>query len=331
MVKIYIAIASYRDQFLQSTIDDAFAKAAYSDSLSVGCFIQVLDNDPNFYEHLITNDYGGRVRYKVAPAGNIFSVSKCRNLALKWLTSEHDYVLQIDSHTRFEKDWDKTLLTELSKTANDKAILSCYPPQWFPKRGWDIYVNWSFTHWPMCSYNTEEAKKAFMATYDLVPTLLDIPRSDTLPAKSWYMSGAFIFAPAEYYLTVKQPDWIAFWGEELFQSLVTFTNGWDVYAPYNRPIYSVYPQDINKDEIKLNKIWEDFPENWGASHRKGAKHLVKSIIDKTTGVGYFGTARPVEELYEFLGYNLGEILQKWSDEYEALHKVVPHNAERTTP
>ena len=319
MESIYLAIASYRDPLLQSTIDDAFSKAARPEVLSVGCFIQVLDTDPALHKHLITNDYGGRVKYKVAPAGKIFSVTKCRNVSMKWLAPEHNYVLQIDAHTRFEKDWDVTLLKQFSELSDNKAILSCYPHEWIRENGWDVYLNWSYTHIALCSYNTKEAKQSFMDTYDLVPTLLDMPRENPLPAKNWYISGAFIFAPADFFRAVRQPDWIAFWGEELFYSLLAFTNGWTVYAPCNRPIYSLYAKPAAKETHSAHKIWEDFPLEWHAAHKAGAKKLVASIINKTTGEGYLGTERPIEELYEFLGYNLSELLQEWSDEYETLH------------
>lgn len=267
---------------------------------------------------LVVNDYGGKVRYKAVPAGKIFSVTKCRNLALKWLTNEHDYVLQIDSHSRFEKNWDELLVKEAQSLVDSTAILSCYPPAWYPQNNMDVYINHSFTHWARPTYNTESSKKSFLGTYDLCPSLEDVMRENFMPVKSWHVSAAFIFAPANYFLTVKHPDWISFWGEELFHSLMAYTHGWDIYVPYIRPVYSLYPQDISDTHV-LHKVWKDFSEEWHSRHYYTTNHLIDSILRKTTGPGYLGTVRELDGLYEYLGYDLGNLFETWRNERKTVH------------
>ena len=318
VVKLYVAIASYRDYFLQSTIDSLFTNAQFPELITVGCFIQVMDNDPLISTQIVTNTHNGKVKYKVVNAGKIFSITRCRNNALKWLTNEHDYVLQIDSHSRFEKNWDVSLIKEIQSLTDPMPILSCYPPAWYPQNGLDVYVNHSFTHWAKPTYNSEPSKSSFMGTYDLCPSLEDLPREGTMPAQSWHVSAAFLFAPAVYFLTIKHPNWISFWGEELFHSLVAYTHGWNVYAPYTRPVYILYPQDVSDTHV-LNKVWKDFFQEWHSRHYTSTDHLIDSIIDRTTGPGYLGTSRDLDELYKYLGYDLGNLFEDWRRERKALH------------
>lgn len=45
MNKIYVSIASYRDPYLQSTIDSLFLEADNPENITVGCFIHALENE----------------------------------------------------------------------------------------------------------------------------------------------------------------------------------------------------------------------------------------------------------------------------------------------
>ena len=162
-------------------------------------------------------------------------------------------------------------------------------------------------------FNNSIAKQFFLNTYEIVPDLKRKKKDADKPARTWYTCGHFIFASSEYFLSVKQPDWILFWGEEVYNSLVTFTNGWDVLVPEVIPVRHMFPQDV--PHLKLNKLWCDFSDRWIQQRDKATDRVIDAIINQTTGENYLGTKRSLDELYNLIGYDLGLLLKEWRNEY----------------
>ncbi len=312
VAKIYVSIASYRDPLVQSTIDNLFITSSGSHVINVGVFVQEFSTDPIS----ITNTYGGKVNYESKLPGCVFSVSKCRSLANKWLDESYDYVLQIDAHSRFENNWDDILVKEHKKTeqrTDSNVLFSTYLPGWTPFLK-ELLFSYDASVISNVNYNNKVAKKSLFDTYELVPYLEVQMRDNYLSTKNWYTCGHFIFGPAKYFLDVVQPSWILFWGEELYHSLMAFTNGWDVYVPYNLPVRHMYPQDVKNDMV-LNKLWDDFQLEWELNKMPSTDLVIDNILNKLTGKEHFGTTRSVDELYSYLGYDIGKLLDSWREEY----------------
>lgn len=124
---IFVTIAACQEYFIEHTIKSAISLAANSDRVFFGVFNNILDksksliekdffiNNPNvMYAELITNVSMG--------------VGFGRMNASLLSTRKHDYVLQIDSHTVFTKNWDLELIKNfknISETENsNKTILT---------------------------------------------------------------------------------------------------------------------------------------------------------------------------------------------------------------
>jgi hypothetical protein len=43
--------------------------------------------------------------------------------------------------------------------------------------------------------------------------------------------------------------------------------------------------------------------------------VIDNILNKLTGKEHFGTTRSVDELYSYLGYDIGKLLDSWREEY----------------
>ena len=63
MEKIYVSLASYRDPYLESTIDSLFKEADNPDNILVGCFIHALENELETSK--LKRTYDNKVKYKI--------------------------------------------------------------------------------------------------------------------------------------------------------------------------------------------------------------------------------------------------------------------------
>jgi hypothetical protein len=295
--KIYVAIASYRDQFLNSTIESLYANAKNPENITVGCFIQSNEVD-RVLETPVGRFSDKKVFYDVINPGSIFSVVECRKLSLQFLIDEA-YVLQVDAHTRFHKDWDSVLLNYI-KDLPKKSALSTYIPTWKPLPTGEEEIN-VFNEFlePTFTKNSEEMLIKGSITLENAPV-----KSDGKSVyKSWYLAGGFIFARTDLFRCINQQDWITFWGEEFINSLSAASQGWDVYIPYSPPLSHLYHNEV-KEYVHLNKIFHDFPEE---HYDKSSKthvtilNMLNNIIERK---GF--TQAGLDKVSAHLGYDLVE-------------------------
>lgn len=320
--RIFVSIASYRDQFLQSTIDSLFANASFPENIRVGCFVQIIPNTADEQTCLVTNDWGGRVSHKIAHAGGIFSVTKCRNMASDGISADDDYFLQVDSHTRFMPEWDRQLVGMFCQLQNPKSLLSAYLDIWtIDDSGCERYEQDGEHTYKFATYCREFSVRAFMGTQEIVCDL-ERRESNQMLEKTWHLCGHFIFGPAEYPRLHPQNEKITFWGEELWNSLVAFTNGWDVYTPSAIPLLHLYP--IKNKEINIAvygrekppRIWEDFNEGWVVSKNESTRLLLSAVIDGHEDFP-LGKEKSLDDLFPIHGCDIRKICSQFR---ELLHK-----------
>jgi hypothetical protein len=134
--KIYVAIASYRDIFTQRTIDSLLENASFPENITVGVFIQEFKEE----SPIINKKYLNNVFIETVEVGHIFSVTYCRNQSLKFLTNEK-YVMQIDSHTIFKKNWDELLIKSFKEIKDDKKVLNARLSSWYMDLNGNITFN----------------------------------------------------------------------------------------------------------------------------------------------------------------------------------------------
>jgi hypothetical protein len=103
MDSIYVAIPSFKDEYLQSTIDDLFYRAKYPNDITIGCFIQI-DENSNDNNVLISNDYDGKVLFEYETIGKVLTIPGARLKSYQWLNEKHKYFLQLDAHSRFDQN-----------------------------------------------------------------------------------------------------------------------------------------------------------------------------------------------------------------------------------
>ena len=301
---IFVTIACYRDPVIQSTIDDLLSKADNPYRITVGVFLQ-----QKSHENLITETYGNRVRVDIQEPGKIFSVTACRNRAM-CLIDDEDYVLQIDSHTRFKRGWDTELLNVHQSLNNDKALLSIYLSDWY-------YIEnrvEQFTERPntfaQFVFNTKRSEEVFYEYGELVPMPDDGLKSNGEEAiLGWYLCGHFIFGKRDFFTKIIQPEWVGCWGEEVINSVRAYTAGWDVYNPANPPLYHL--NEGRSVNWSRQKLWNDYPAEHVAKRKYTTDRIINTIYNNTIGEEDLFDVRPLKGLYDIIGYNLGELFYGW--------------------
>ena len=131
-MKIFIQIASYRDPQLIPTIKDAINNAKTPKNLVFSIARQFHPDDK--FDDLSEYENDNRFRILNIPYEESKGVCWARHLTQQ-LYQEEEYTLQIDSHMRFEKNWDKTLIDMikgLQKKGHKKPLLTGYVSSFDP-------------------------------------------------------------------------------------------------------------------------------------------------------------------------------------------------------
>ena len=291
METIFISIASYRDFELLPTLRDCIANAKNSKRLKFGiCWqhdeIESMDefkNDP---------------RFKIIDVPYESSKGACwaRNL-IQELYNDETYYLQLDSHHRFTKDWDVTLIKmfkSLQKKNIKKPLLTSYLPGFDPTNDPSGRINECWT----LEFDRYLPEGPIFIKPHTVPDWEKI--KSPIPAK--FLSGHFIFTLGQWAQEVKYDPYYYFHGEEPSLSARSFTHGYDLYHPNKVIIWHEYIRNGK------TKQWDDDKE-WGKKNstsysRYRALHGMGGELENTLfnleKYG-FGTERTLEEYEKYIG------------------------------
>ncbi len=130
--KIYVAIASFMDEDIISTIQNCYENAMYPNNLSFGVCWQYnssKDRDESFLDNL-TEVYS--IKINSYPFQESKGVGWARSKALEHYSNERYFVIA-DSHTRFINHWDSILIRNytLLSVSYRKPLISYLPPLFF--------------------------------------------------------------------------------------------------------------------------------------------------------------------------------------------------------
>lgn len=124
---LFVAIANYRDREITATISDLFRQAARPELIRVGVLSQLMPGD-----EACRAPVHPQVQEKVIDAASSRGVCWARSRLYQTLSGDEAFVLQIDSHMRFEPDWDSRLFEIWQQCQSNKAIISHYPLGYTP-------------------------------------------------------------------------------------------------------------------------------------------------------------------------------------------------------
>lgn len=281
---IFVQIASYRDSELQYTLQDLFAKAKRPENIFVGiCHQYDMKGDED--KHLFEIPFTKPKQLRIDEVDYRESQGCCwaRNRVQK-LCKDEKWTLMIDSHTRFEKDWDNVLVNEIKeqikKNETNKIVLTAYAA------GFD-YNNENQRD-VKYSNNIYGMKLSFDSGCVKCIGVSAIKKYISIAG----FSAGFAFSTTNFIKIIPYDTKLFFLGEEPTIALRLFTNGWKILNFNKNIIYHLYNNKKTANGIKTRPINSNEKLNNISKLRQ--QHLF--CIQKT---------RNKEALQDLDKYNLG--------------------------
>jgi hypothetical protein len=272
---IFLSIASYRDPDLRNTIRSAYENAKYRNKIFFSVHSQAEENEhPNL--SFIPKE---NIRYVKKHWSESLGVCWARQIANQHTTSSK-YFLQIDSHTRFEKDWDSKIINAYKKSTEfwgETIILTTYPHSFtIDKETKEERLGRGHEVQKITGYWNKEAKMLWgKSTGNVV--------QDTVYGdESLFLSAGFLFSTSETMQKLPYDSELYFAGEEASLFIRAYTRSIKLICPPQNFLYSNYDREVPD----RNLHWEDVT-TWSELNSKSYKRL-KMIMTGDKSLGIYG-------------------------------------------
>ena len=288
---VFVAIAAYTDPELPRTLGDAIAEAAYPDELRFGVCWQA---DPQHPVDLGTFRRDSRFRFIDATIAESRGGPWARNLAQSLWRGEA-YTLQVDSHMKFERDWDARLVEMLESMPSPKPLLSMNAPLFHYddagtlQRRFDMGV-------PTTRVDSWQATSGWAPWFDFGP-----PNTQT-PGRTRFVNGNFAFTHGAWNVEVPQDPDHYYWGEEFNVTVRSFTWGYDLFLPTEVVVWH-----LDHRHGPPRRHWEhgdDVVQARNAVAFERLRRLVYSDEGHTLGPYGLGRARTLRDYEVYAGFDL---------------------------
>ena len=307
-MKIFIQIASYRDPELIPTIKSMIENAKRPKNLRIGICRQYHPED----KFDVLDEFKDDKRFRVLDVLYTESKGVCwaRN-QVQQLYDGEEYTMQIDSHMRFEKNWDDEfikMVKQLQKKGFKKPLLTGYVSSFNPEND-----------------PAERVKEPWRMVFDrfipegavfFLPETIQGWENLKEPVPSRFYSAHFAFTVGEFSNEVQHDPEFYFHGEEISIAARAYTFGYDLFHPHKTLVWHEYTRkgrtkqwDDDKDWVTKNNV----------SHEKNRKLFGmdgEQISDEFNPYG-FGTERTLKdyEIYSGLRFSRRAVQQYTLDKH----------------
>lgn len=289
---IFVQIASYRDPQLIHTLRDMLDKAKYPANLVIAICWQHNKDD----EWDTLSEFHNDKRFKIIDINYKDSNGVCwaRN-AVQQLYNGETYTLQLDSHHRFNNNWDDELikmLKQLQKDGHKKPLITGYIPSFDPDNDPQARVQ---IPWKMNFDRFIPEGAVFF-----IPSSFDTGDDITKPLNARFYSAHFAFSVGAFAVEVQHDPQCYFHGEEISIAVRAFTHGYDLFHPNKIVCWHEYTRKGR------TKQWDDDPA-WSKkndiAHDRNRKlfGMDDSIQDIDFGKYGFGTTRTLRDYEKYAG------------------------------
>jgi hypothetical protein len=310
-MKIFIQIASYRDPQLIPTIESALENAKRPKNLVFGIARQFHEEDG--FDNLDKYRKDKRFRILDIPYTESKGVCWARH-QVQQLYKNEEYTMQIDSHMRFEKNWDDEfikMVKQLQKDGHKKPLLTGYVSSFDPDNDPAARVR---EPWRMV-FDRFIPEGAVFFLPETLPGWQDM----TKPVTARFYSAHFAFSVGEFSNEVQHDPEYYFHGEEISIAARAYTCGYDLFHPHKVLVWHEYTRKGR------TKQWDDDKE-WhlknNHAHKKN-RQLFGMDGEEMVDMGKygFGTERSLSDYERYAGINF----QKRGVQQYTLDKEYPPN------
>ena len=223
---IFVHLPAYCERELVPTIKSALENAEHPERIHFGICRQY--NPEDKFDNL--DEFKDDKRVKVH---NMFyteakGLPYARAIINDTLLEDEDFVCQLDSHHRFDKNWDSTLLKWYYDLKDEgyNPLICGYLPYYNPfndpadrtMEPGDLKLH-VFIH--LEQYSLGQCYRVYQ-----------IGQSLTKPFPVRFLSGHFAFGPNKWAREVRHDPSLYFSGEEINLTVRSFTSGYDLFHPH---------------------------------------------------------------------------------------------------
>ncbi len=290
---IFVIVPAYRDPECLPTLIDIFAKARHPERIfPTVCWQSVPELDADM---LPRGGLHRNVTIQDFHVNDAHGVCWARNMTQQNYRGE-DYVLYIDSHSRFIPGWDELIINELKACPAEKPVLAGYPAGYTPPHNLDIGA--APTVMRAHPFN-ENGEVRFRSVY--------LSRVPERPLRGAFIAGGFIFTRGEAVREAPNDPYLYFGQEEVILSARLWTHGYDVFHPPRHYLFHYYNTTATPHKRAMH--WDD-RRDWEKYLRLGkarADHLTGYQLSSDPEVlrdihkHGFGSRRTFQSFEEFCG------------------------------
>jgi [Skp1-protein]-hydroxyproline N-acetylglucosaminyltransferase len=268
---IFVSIASYRDDVCYSTVKSLFETAYQPQNVFVGICQQNHEDDSDCIEN-IEKKYRNNIRIIRISHRDAKGPTYARYLC-STLCNDEEFYFQIDSHTKFVKNWDIKCIEMINEIKSlglsQKPVLSHYPRELKEFENYDEEKDSS--HLPRIC-------KPFFNTRDMISFMgSELIDSNGLYHLTPFTAGGMVFCES-YFLKELPYDPnlpYVFVGEEILHSIRFYTHGWDIFTPKENIVFHEYTRTDKP------KIWTDNPYYSDMDGFNKIKYMIGLAKDKS--------------------------------------------------
>lgn len=234
MEKILVQIACRLDKDLKKTIDDLYNKSDNPNEIEV-----LVINQDFEYDCWKQSDFPEKVTLINIDESKTKNLAHTRSFCKLYVKPSHQYFMNIDAHSRFDKSWDTILINAHKDYINNfhvKCMISVYP------KGYKVLESGedNLVHDDSIALNQITLNPNGHFWLEAIPASNQNPQSLIENYNPSTVAGGFHFTSIDWVTDVGYDtycDWIE---HELNITLRTFCHGYDIVSYYIRPIYHLY-------------------------------------------------------------------------------------------
>lgn len=310
-MKIFIQIASYRDPQLVPTIESALENAKRPKNLVFGIARQFHPEDG--FDNLDKYKKDKRFRILDIPYNESKGACWARNL-IQQLYDGETYTMQLDSHMRFEKNWDDEfikMIKQLQKDGHPKPLLTGYVSSFDPDNDPSARVR---EPWRMV-FDRFIPEGAVFFLPETIPGWQDMKK----PTTARFYSAHFAFTLGEFSKEVQHDPEYYFHGEEISIAARAYTWGYDLFHPHKVLIWHEYTRKGRTKQWDDDREWHVKNNRCHQKNRQLFGMDGEEMLDM--GPYGFGPVRSLSDYEKYAGINFS----KRGVQQYTLDKLYPPN------